>query len=204
VQNSAFGSGALVGNTTGVGNSAFGTNALLTNTTGQNNVALGAFTGTLTTGSNNIIIANSGVVAENGAIRIGTLGTHVTCFIQGISGVTTGLAAIPVLVDANGQLGTISSKRSVKKDIQSIGDMSAKIYELDPVTFVYKSDATNTRKIGLIAEDVARVLPELVHYDANGNPVTVYYHDLPVLNLNELKKLAARIAVLEAALAAAA
>ena len=56
-------------------------------------------------------------------------------------------------------------------------------------------------QIGLIADDVAHVLPELVHFDAQGNPETVYYQHLPVLNLNELKKLVAEIAVLKARVA---
>ena len=39
-----------------------------------------------------------------------------------------------------------------------------------------------------IAEEVEEVLPQLVYYYENGEPMTVLYHELPVLLLNELQK----------------
>ncbi|MCI0404036.1 MAG: hypothetical protein L0212_11005 [Acidobacteria bacterium] len=41
---------------------------------------------------------------------------------------------------------------------------------------------------GLIAEEVAEVMPELVVYDAEGQPQTVQYHVLPALLLNEFQR----------------
>jgi hypothetical protein len=70
----------------------------------------------LTTGSNNIDIANPGVAGESSTIRIGTSGHHAT-YIAGISGVTiTGGA--PVVIDASGHLGTadISSLQGPQGD----------------------------------------------------------------------------------------
>ena len=43
-----------------------------------------------------------------------------------------------------------------------------KILQLDPSTFVFKSDKSNTKQIGLIAEEVAEVLPDLVVFDGSG------------------------------------
>jgi hypothetical protein len=40
----------------------------------------------------------------------------------------------------------------------------------------------------LIAEEVARVMPDLVQYSDSGDPETVRYHFLPALLLNELQK----------------
>ena len=79
-----------------------------------------------------------------------------------------------------------------------MNDVSASIYDLNPVTFVYNSDASETTQYGLIAEEVADVFPGIVVNNASGQPETIQYHVLPVLTLNELKKLAARVAVLEA------
>jgi Chaperone of endosialidase len=141
----------------------------------------------LATSDNNIYIANNGT-DESGAIRVGTLGTHTTCFIQGINGVTTGLAAIPVLVDGNGQLGTVSSSIRFKHDIAEMGDDSEIIYQLNPVTFVFNNDSSETKQYGLIAEEVEQVFPAIVVRDPNGNPVTIQYQVLPVLLLNELIK----------------
>ena len=82
-------------------------NALL-NTTGSRNVALGLKrrAKNLTTGSNNVDIANAGKAGEAGTIRIGTADKQTATFIAGISGTTLGGAAQPVVVNSNGQLGT--------------------------------------------------------------------------------------------------
>src|SRR5205085_2306924 len=119
--------------------------------------------------------------------------------IRNIRGATTGVAdAIAVLIDSTGQLGTINSRRSVKHDIQDMATDSANIYNLRPVTFVYNDDASETIQYGLIAEEAAEAFPTIVVYDANGQPQTIQYHVLPALMLNELQKLAARVATLEA------
>ena len=48
--------------------------------------------------------------------------------------------------------------------------------------------ASDQVQVGLIAEDVAQVLPELAVYDRDGQPESVAYHLLPTLLLNELQK----------------
>lgn len=198
--NTAVGRDALQANTTGIGNTAIGQGSLVANVTGSFNTALGANAGSLvTSGDNNIFIANlGGSAAESNTIRIGTVGFQTSCFIQGISGVTTDFAAVPVLVDALGQLGTISSSVTRKHNIRDMEDASAVIYNLRPVTFVFNGDATETERYGLIAEEVDKIFPPLVAKDQNGEPYAVHYETLPVLLLNELQKLAARVAVLEA------
>jgi hypothetical protein len=114
--NTANGVQALFSNTTGSSNTANGVEALNYNTTGGNNIALGFGAGlNLTTGNNNIGIGNfnpgtstsSDVAAEANTIRIGNPAVHTATFIAGISGVTVPVAA-PVVIDANGQLGTAS------------------------------------------------------------------------------------------------
>jgi hypothetical protein len=94
-------------------------------------------------------------------------------------------------VDGSGQLGTISSSRRFKYEIQDMGEVSDKLLRLRPVTFRYKqvqTDGSHPLQYGLIAEEVAEVMPELVAYDADGQPQTVQYHVLPTLLLNELQK----------------
>ena len=44
------------------------------------------------------------------------------------------------------------------------------------------------RQYGLIAEEVAKVYPDLVQYDNVGKPFTVYYHLLTPMLLNEAQK----------------
>ncbi len=104
-------------------------------------------------------------------------------FIAGIRGRTTGVNdAVTVLIDSNGQLGTVSSSRRYKEDIQSLGDVSAALMQLRPVTFRYKQpydDGDKPIQYGLIAEEVAEVLPDLAVFNADGQTETVKYHLLP-------------------------
>ena len=62
------------------------------------------------------------------------------------------------------------------------------ILDLRPVTFVYNSDATETKQYGLIAEEVDEVFPGIVARNKDGEVETVLYHVLPVLLLNEMQK----------------
>ena len=189
--NTATGARALGFNTTGSSNTAIGREALGRNTTGIQNIALGAVAGgALTTGSNNIMIGNNGVAGESATIRIGRFQNRA--FIEGIRGKTTGFTdAVAVLIDSAGQLGTISSSRRYKEDIEDMAGASDGLLSLRPVTFRYKQAFENGNKpiqYGLVAEEVAEVFPDLVVYDEDGEPETVKYHMLATLLLNELQK----------------
>jgi len=190
--NTASGKDALRSNTTGVQNTASGTLALANNTLGLRNTALGYQAGYLTTGSANIAIGNSGRAAESNTIRLGNAVNHLKTFIAGIRGTTTGVAdAVAVLIDSNGQLGTLSSSRRLKEEIADLGESSERLFALRPVSFRYKPEVQQGERpveYGLIAEEVAEVFPELVVYGKDGEPETVRYHVLVPLLLNELQK----------------
>ncbi len=192
--------------TNGINNTAVGTNALAANTTGANNIAVGNNAGNLlTTGNNNIDIGHVGVAAESGVIRIGTQGTQSTAFVAGIRGAATGVNdAVPVVIDSNGQLGTASSSQRYKENIADMGDASARLEALRPVTFRYRQAYADGRKpvqFGLIAEEVAKVFPELAVFNAEGQPETVKYQDLTPLLLNEFLKDHHRAEAMEKAIA---
>ena len=186
--NTANGFQALLSNTTGDFNTAYGNNALQNNTTGSNNIALGGAAGDqVITGDDNIDIGNNGQFSDNRTIRIGQDQTRT--FIVGIRGVTTGTAnAIPVLIDSLGQLGTMSSARRFKHNIKLMDQASEAILALKPVMFQYKSDNTNTPQFGLIAEEVAKVNPDLVVRDESGEIYTVRYDAVNAMLLNEFLK----------------
>ena len=185
--NTANGGNALNTNTTGSQNTAVGNYALQSNN-GDNNIAVGYQAGTnLTTGSNNIDIGARGHVGESNTIRIGQQGTQSTTLIAGISGATvpTGVA---VIVDAGGHLGTTTSSARYKEAIKPMDQTSEAILGLKPVTFHYKSDSKGTPQFGLIAEEVARVNPDLVVRDENGEIYTVRYEAVNMMLLNEFLK----------------
>jgi len=120
-------------------------------------------------------------------MRIGV--SQFRTFISGIRGVTTGNAdAIPVMIDSDGQLGTMSSSRRFKHEIKSMDNASEAILALKPVTFHYENDKTKTPQFGLIAEEVAEVNPDLVVRDKNGEIYTVRYDQVNAMLLNEFLK----------------
>jgi Chaperone of endosialidase len=204
--NTAMGSRALFSNTAGLSNTATGYQALYLNktggsntangvqalyrTTGGSNIALGFQAGVnLTTGSNNIDIGNVGVAAEANTIRIGTGGTQTATFIAGISG-KTAAGGIPVIVNANGKLGTTASSARFKDEIKPMDKASEAIHALKPVTFRYKQelDPEGIPQFGLIAEHVEKVNPDLVARDADGKVYTVRYEAVNAMLLNEFLK----------------
>jgi hypothetical protein len=186
LSNTANGYQALFSNTTGGSNTANGVQALY-RSTGGGNIALGFQAGVnLTTGANNIDIGNPGVASESNKIRIGRQGTHNGTFMAGISCME--VSGSQVVVNANGKLGVTVSPARFKKDIKSIGKTSEAIFLLRPVTFQYKGDSTNTPNFGLIAEEVAKVNPNLIIVDNEGKPQTVRYEQINAMLLNEFLK----------------
>jgi hypothetical protein len=191
--NTVVGYGGLDNLTTGSYNTAIGLNG------SANNGAGSAYT---TSESSNIVIGSAGVAGDNNIIRIGTDGSGNSqqnkFFVAGVRGITTGVNdAIAVLIDSAGQLGTISSSLRFKENIRDMGHESANVLHLRPVIFNYKEDPAKSDSIGLIAEEVAEVMPWLVVYDKDKAPLTVRYQDLPVILLNEMKKLKHEIAELK-------
>jgi len=188
--NTAMGHHALVSNVGGNINTAVGEEALQNNTSGSDNTAVGAGAGSnLTTGSHNIDIGDSGVAGESGTIRIGNNIHHFQAFIAGISGVTVP-GGVGVIVDINGHLGTNVSSARFKDEIKPMNKASEDILALKPVTFCYKKelDPNGIPQFGLVAEEVAKVNPDLVARDANGELYTVRYEAVNAMLLNEFLK----------------
>jgi trimeric autotransporter adhesin len=190
-KNAAVGGSALYNNSTGNFNEALGSQALFGNTTGSNNIGIGLQAGYYPkTGSNNIEIGAAGATSDTAVIRIGTQSTQKATYIAGIRGVNV-TGGVPVIVNANGQLGIVSSSRRYKQDIRSMGDTSDRLLRLRPVIFRYKlpdEQGQKPEQYGLIAEEVAQVMPELVVYNEKGQPETVAYQTLTPLLLNELQR----------------
>jgi len=190
IDNTANGNYSLYNNTTGVNNTADGLNALYYNTTGSNNIALGFSAGVnLTTGDNNIDIGHYGVAGESAKIRIGTKPTHKNTYIAGIYGVTVS-RGIGVIIDSTGHLGTTTSSARYKDNIKPMDKASEAILALQPVTFRYKQelDPDQIPQFGLVAEQVAKVNPDLVAFDGEGIPYTVRYEAVNAMLLNEFLK----------------
>jgi hypothetical protein len=190
--NTAVGWRALLANTTGSYNIAIGRDTLASLTTGERNIAVGDGSGSYaTTGNDNIYLGAWGTVDDTQTIRIGNM--QARAFMAGIRGRTTGLAnATNVMIDSSGQLGTISSSRRGKEDIHDMGEASAGLFRLRPVTFRYirpYADGSKPIDYGLIAEEVEAVYPDLVVRNEAGEVETVQYHKLTPMLLNEVQRL---------------
>jgi hypothetical protein len=190
-RNTAMGVNALLKNVSGANNTAIGIDALANNVSGTHNIALGQAAGAdIGDGSANIMIGNHGIGGDNHTTRIGQYQSRA--FIAGVRGINTGINdAVTVVIDSNGQLGTVNSSARYKDDINAMGDASERLLGLNPVTFHYKQAYANGEKpveYGLIAEEVAHVFPELVVFDEDNQPQTVKYRLLSSLLLNELQK----------------
>jgi trimeric autotransporter adhesin len=206
--NTAFGMYALEANSIGNGNAAQGYEALHSNTVGNRNTAIGNFAllnnlggsyntavgydagGKQTTGTDDIYIANTGISGESHTLRLGTQGTLGTegsgivyTYVAGVADQT--VTGSQVYISASGQLGVLTSSERFKTDITPMPAPSQKLGELRPVTFHYKTDPTGVLQYGLIAEEVAKVYPELVIHDESGKIQGVRYEELAPMLLKE-------------------
>ena len=187
--NTATGYQALGSNTIGFGNTAHGQGALGSVTSGGSNIGLGTFAGDhLTRGSFNIDIGNEGSANDSSTIRLGNQSDHTRTFVAGIAGVA--VAGDPVVVNFSGQLGVASSSARFKDEIKPMGKASEAILALKPVTFHYKKDIDprGQPQFGLIAEEVAKVNPDLVSHNEKGELYTVRYEAVNAMLLSEFLK----------------
>ena len=209
-RNTATGFGALELNETGNHNAAFGWIALFFNT-GNQNIGLGDGAGeNITTGDNNIDIGNLGVADEANTIRIGTQvftpdpqsgldhPAHTATYIAGISGQTAS-GGVPVYINSDGKLGTLTSSARFKTDIKPMDKTSEMILALKPVTFRYKKevDPKGISQFGLVAEEVEKVDPDLVARDVEGKVYSVRYEAVNAMLLNEFLKEHRKVQALE-------
>ena len=193
--NNAVGFSALGSNVDGLFNNVMGFDAMADNVSGAGNVAVGDSAGAGVEGDFNIYIGafagpapSPAPVAESETIRIGDV-FNVACFIGGIRDQTAS-GGVAVFIDGNGKLGTVTSSARFKDDIKPMGKASEAILSLKPVAFRYKKelDPAGTPQLGLIAEDVEKINPDLVVRDKEGKPYSVRYDQVNAMLLNEFLK----------------
>jgi hypothetical protein len=107
----------------------------------------------------------------NGIVRIRSWGLTPTYDVQ---------------VNNDGDLCRVSSSKRYKKNIRELESDLDKILNLEPVSFEWKT--TSEADIGLIAEDVHQLIPELVGYDKEGRPDAVRYELLSLYVLETAKQ----------------
>jgi len=200
-QNTALGIGALVNITTGNNNTALGSFALNSITSGGDNIAIGNVAGTaLINGSNNIYLGNPGQAGDSGVIRIGTPVTHTYSFIPGNLHATL----------------FVPSDARLKTNITPLTHVLEKLEQLRGVSFEWNEAAASLtghtpgqRDIGVIAQEIDAIFPELVTTWGTEGYKAVAYEKLTSVLIAAAKELKAatdaqqqHIVALEARLAA--
>jgi hypothetical protein len=91
---------------------------------------------------------------------------------------------------------TISSDARLKSNIVALGPTLISLLQLEAKSYTMKNDAEQKQKIGLLAQEVQKVFPELVSEDNNGMLAVNYQALVPVL-INALKELESETSTLE-------
>ncbi len=193
--NTAIGLDALYSNTTGQSNVAIGYNALLVNNGGNNNTAVGTLAFQSGTFFNSTAIGYSANITANNQVVLGN-SSVTSLYCQGAYAATSANAANMVVLNTGQILRSTSSKR-YKMNIEDLKINTEDIYKLRPVSYISIND--NKPYFGLVAEEVAEVIPELAEYAIEKQvvpnshsdkliPDAVKYPMLSVLLLNEVQK----------------
>ena len=113
--------------------------------------------------------------------------------LLGILSNPSGNATADVRIFSLSSLGISVSSLRYKENIEKLPS-SSNILNLNPVSFNYTieseaDDGQQRKNIGLIAEDVIKEIPEIVHLNDEGLPESVEYSKIGVLLLNEVKSI---------------
>lgn len=114
----------------------------------------------------------------------------------------TSSATRQVYVGSDGRLGSKASTRETKESIVPLDSSASEIiYQFQPYSFVYKQDTDKSHlHIGYIAEDIALLDKKVTGYetDSSGNETiySVFYDDIVVYAVEEIKKLKSQIDIL--------
>lgn len=141
------------------------------------------------------------VFEDTGNVGIGTYDPTEQLDVSGtarLRGIDAG-SGTTVVADADGKLWKESSSRKYKTDIRDLPTQTEAVLDLQPVAFRWVT--TGNEEIGLIAEDVAATLPELVLCDAGGQPDAVKYDKLSLYLLDVVKAQRAEITAQQSELA---
>ena len=109
-------------------------------------------------------------------------------------GIGTNSPAAGFLLDVAGNIRCVSltetSSRSLKKNIKPIEGALDKVSRLQGVAFNWTSEAGGKADLGFVAEDVAKVLPELVTWEEEGVKASgLKYGHLTAVTVEAIKEL---------------
>jgi hypothetical protein len=117
-----------------------------------------------------------------------------------------GVLDFPIIITRSTGVTTFSqaivngpSDRSLKENIEPLEDALAKVQALQGVSFDWISNGR--RDIGLIAQDVQPIVPEIIQTFGDEGKLAIDYPKLTALLIEAVKELSAEVATLKERLA---
>lgn len=173
--------------------------------------AYNSSTGVITIPTNTNQLTNgAGYVTSSGVTSVATGngltgGTITTTGTLSLSGIYTGTWAVSGPITATGEVTAYYSDLRLKTNIVPIADALDKVEAINGVTFDPNEDALALgidarHQMGVIAQEVEAVAPELVCDSAFAGYKTVRYDKLTALLIEAVKELSAKVKTLEAQL----
>ena len=178
----------------------------LASTSGLINIAnTGASTsGILARFQSSSTVGSGLTILTSGNVGIGTTSPlralHVTGSIRMGALIAGGGGAVAVYRDTNGDLADATSSILYKNNVENMEPVLSRIMELRAVRFDW-NDLTSTpgmADFGMIAQEVDKVLPDLVTYNADGTPRGLKYEKMGVFALKGLQEQQVQIGDLQA------
>jgi hypothetical protein len=169
--------------------SALGSTAMGSSTeaSGGASTAMGFYTTASDYGS--LVIGRSNLLGSTVTNSATEFSTDNTAFVIGNGLYDDRSDALTVLFDGTTTIAgdlSINSDARLKANIISLGSTLAKLLQIDGKTYTMKKDENKKQKIGVLAQDIEKVFPELVS-ESNGVKSVNYQGLVPVL-INALKE----------------
>jgi DNA-binding transcriptional MerR regulator len=133
--------------------------------------------------------ANSVIVEGN--VGVGTTDPGEALHVIGnaqISAIASAAYDAPVNQTSDGTLTTATSDIRFKENIVTIDNALDKVLNLRGVNFTWIGDATQRQRLGLIAQEVAEISPELVFQNPVDDYYGVYYGETSALLIEAVKE----------------
>ena len=172
-------------NASGIYSTAMG---FYTVASGIRSTAMGFYTTASDYGS--LVIGRSNLLGSTVTNSATEFSTDNTAFVIGNGANTDNRSdALTVLFDGTTTIAgdlSINSDARLKANIISLGSTLAKVLQIDGKSYTMKKDENKKQKIGVLAQDIEKVFPELVS-ESNGVKSVNYQGLVPVL-INALKE----------------
>jgi hypothetical protein len=186
--NDALGGAALYSNTTGTENTGAGDGALYTNQSGTDLTCVGYYCSTSEDGlSNATAIGAHAVVGQSNSLVLGGTGDFAVKVGIGTTAPSNILTIGRGLGHPVSDSWETYSSRRWKTNIKTLPDALTKVERLRGVSYDQKDSGKH--EIGVIAEEVGQVVPEVVSYESNGKDAAgVDYSRLTALLIEAVKQ----------------